>query len=155
MKKFFFAFAIFCLGYTSLNAQRGQAVYAELLGNGLLFSFNYDIRLRATPDGPGARLGIGYVGSPDDGGILLIPFQGNWLLGKNDRYFELGLGLTIATGNGEFFDESLSEVIGTMTFGYRKQPADGGFMWKIAITPIIAEGIFWPYYGGLALGYAF
>jgi hypothetical protein len=38
---------------------------------------------------------------------------------------------------------------------YRSQPEDGGFMWKIGLTPVLASGAFIPYWAGLGLGYAF
>lgn len=156
MKKYgFYLIVIFAIFQSSLKAQHGQAVYAELLGNGLIFSFNYDTRFTAAPNGIGGRIGLGYVGSPKEGGVALIPFQLNWLLGRNDRYFELGIGATIVTGSRTIFDENFNHVVGTMTFGYRHQPADGGFMWKIALTPVLADGFFWPYFGGIALGYCF
>lgn len=154
MNKLFKVIVVCCIFLTIGTAQRGQAVFAELGGNGLVFSFNYDTRFNNTPDGLGARLGLGFIGSGDAGAVL-IPAQVNWLLGKNGRYFELGAGLTVVTGTGRAFDEDFSNVVGTMTFGYRRQPVDGGFMWKIAITPVIAEGIFWPYFAGLGLGYTF
>ncbi|HEX5626251.1 MAG TPA: hypothetical protein VFX48_09560 [Saprospiraceae bacterium] len=155
MKKLAFAALLLVACLSGLQAQRGQAVYAELGGPGLLFSFNYDFRFKAKPKGLGARVGLGYFGSPDDGGIVTVPVQANWLLGKNGRYFELGVGGTLVLGTGEVFDEDAGHLIGTMTFGYRRQPEEGGFMWKIAITPILFDGFFLPYFGGVGLGYAF
>ncbi len=154
MKRVFVCLILFVFLGSGVQSQSRQSVYAELLGNGLIFSFNYDTRFHNKPDGIGARIGLGYAGKQDEG-ILLIPVQLNWLLGKNGRYFEIGAGATFASGNSDIFDEDFGKFIGTMTFGYRRQPLDGGFMWKIAITPVIADGFFWPYYGGLALGYAF
>lgn len=154
MKKSLWIFFCFIASLYTLSAQSTQSVYAELLGNGLVFSFNYDTRFQNTPNGLGGRIGLGYIGD-DEHNAVLIPFQLNLLLGKNGRYFEIGAGATYVTGNADLFDEDFDNLIGTMTFGYRRQPVDGGFMWKIAITPIIAEGVFWPYYGGVSLGYAF
>lgn len=152
-KRLIFLVFILVTAYTGY-AQSNQAVYAELLGNGLIFSFNYDTRFNARPDGLGGRIGLGFVGKGDDGAVL-IPFQLNWLLGKNGRYFEMGLGATYLGGTADLFDEDVDHFVGTMTFGYRRQPVDGGFMWKAAITPILADGFFWPYYVGFSLGYAF
>jgi hypothetical protein len=48
------------------SGSRNKAVYAELLGNGMGVSINYDMRLSAgRQDGHGVRLGIG--GSPVSG----------------------------------------------------------------------------------------
>ncbi|MBK8954641.1 MAG: hypothetical protein IPM34_03665 [Saprospiraceae bacterium] len=135
-------------------SQSNQSVYAELLGNGLIFSFNYDTRFSDKPTGLGGRFGLGFIGKGDEG-ALLIPMQLNWLLGKDGKYFEIGLGTTYVGGTQEFFEEDIDHFVGTLTFGYRRQPLDGGFMWKAAITPILADGFFWPYYVGFGLGYSF
>ena len=126
--------------------------FVELLGNGLIFSANYDVRLA---NKFGARVGIGYVGDTGGGGgILTVPIMGNVLLGKNGKYFEIGGGVTFLSGTGEIFNTSdASTVLGTFSFMYRRQPEDGGFMWKIGLTPFIAEGIFVPYWGGVGFGY--
>lgn len=135
---------------TSTYTGTKNAFFAEVLGNGLLFSVNYDLRL---VNKFGARVGVGYVGSTDgDGGILTVPVMGNFLLGKNGRYFEVGAGITYISGTGDFF-ENASSILGTMSFMYRRQPEDGGFMWKIGLTPFIAEGVFVPYWGGVGIGY--
>lgn len=65
-----------------------NAFFVEVLGNGLLFSANYDIRVS---NKFGIRVGIGYIGSTTgEGGILIVPVMGNFLLGNNGRYFEVG-----------------------------------------------------------------
>jgi hypothetical protein len=131
-----------------------NAFFVELLGNGLLFSANYDVRVA---NKFGVRAGIGYFGSTDgDGGILTVPAMGNFLLGKNGRYFEVGAGITFVkiSGTDDIFDtDKSSSVFGTLSFMYRRQPVDGGFMWKIGLTPILAEGVFIPYWGGVGIGY--
>jgi len=77
---------------TSTFTGTKNAFFAEVLGNGLLFSVNYDLRL---VNSFGARIGVGYVGSTEgDGGILTVPVMGNFLLGKNRRYFEVGAGIS-------------------------------------------------------------
>jgi hypothetical protein len=131
-----------------------NAFFVELLGNGLLFSANYDVRVA---NKFGIRAGIGYFGSTDgEGGILTVPAMGNFLLGSNGRYFEIGAGLTYVkiTGTEDIFDvDKSSSVFGTLSFMYRRQPVDGGFMWKIGLTPFLAEGVFIPYWGGVGIGY--
>jgi hypothetical protein len=46
-------------------------------------------------------------------------------------------------------------VMGTMNFGYRKIPVDGGFTWRINLTPIFNNNGFWPLFAGLGFGYSF
>jgi len=138
------------------KAQATKTFYVELLGNGLVFSANYDMRFAAAEtDGLGGRLGIGYVGGGDLGGsVLTVPVIINYLLGKDGKYFEVGAGFTYVGGNTTFADGFESGIIGTMSFQYRRQPIDGGFMWKIGLTPVIAAGTFIPYWPGISIGYA-
>lgn len=147
--------ALFILsGTQTVKAQETMsknAFFVELGGNGLIFSANYDRRLSGNF---GAKVGLGYLGgSGNSSGILTIPVQGNFLLGKNGKYFEIGLGATYVGGTGELFDDKLSSVVGTASFMYRYQPINSGVMWKIGITPILAEGVFFPYWLGLGIGY--
>jgi len=154
---------LFIASHTNLSGQEKSSkktefdgvkntFYIELLGNGLLFSANYDVRLA---NRFGVRAGAGYVGSTTgDGGVLTVPVTGNILLGKNGKYFEVGAGLTYLSGTGDLFDlDDSSTILGTFSFMYRNQPKDGGFMWKIGLTPVIAEGVFVPYWFGVGLGY--
>lgn len=46
-------------------------------------------------------------------------------------------------------------VMGTLNFGYRKVPEDGGFMWKVNLNPIFNSRGFWPLWVGVGFGYAF
>lgn len=157
-KSFIVLIAISTFIFTSIetHAQAKQAFFAELLGNGLIFSVNYDVRFTENPGGWGGRLGIGYVGSVEGGGgVVTIPIMVNNLLGKDGKYFEVGGGLTFITGTADFAgSENNSEIVGTLAFMYRRQPEDGGFMWKIGLSPIIADGVFFPIWPGVGFGYA-
>ncbi len=46
-------------------------------------------------------------------------------------------------------------LMGTMNFGYRRVPLDGGFTWRVNLTPLFNNNGFWPLYAGIGLGYAF
>ncbi|MFL0683328.1 MAG: hypothetical protein ACJLTB_08875 [Algoriphagus aquaeductus] len=46
-------------------------------------------------------------------------------------------------------------LMGTLNFGYRKIPVDGGFTWRINLTPIFNNNGFWPLFAGVGFGYAF
>jgi len=136
------------------KAQAGNAFYVELLGNGLIFSANYDMRFnKESVAGLGARLGVGYVGG-DEASVFTVPIMANYLLGKDGKYLEVGAGITYVAGSTNFGDGLDDGVIGTMSFQYRKQPVDGGFMWKIGFTPVLAEGTFIPWWPGLSIGYS-
>jgi hypothetical protein len=144
---------------STLNV-RAQNVYVEFAGPGLLFSANYDTRFSQTRDGLGGRIGLGFI---ETGGasVVTVPVQLNYLLGKKDKYFEVGLGATYASFNSgsDFFSNgnkplTASTVLGTMTFGYRYQPVDGGFNFRASFNPIFYSSNFVPYFG-LSFGYTF
>ena len=141
----------------SIN-KRPQAFYFEILGIGGLYSVNYDTRFTAKPDGLGIRGGISYT-QVSDISLFTLPVQLNYLLGKSEKYFEIGLGATYASAALDMFedenDASGSTVFGTMTFGYRKQPLDGGFMFRGGVSPVFGKGYFIPYYPYLSFGYSF
>jgi len=134
------------------QAQNKNAFYVEGLGNGLLFSFNYDTRFSA--DSPwGARVGFGYIGDVGGGGgIITVPVMVNHLLGKDGKYFEVGGGIVYVAGDADI-GGGFDSLAGTFSFQYRRQPVEGGFMWKAGFTPILAEGVFIPWYPGLSIGY--
>lgn len=140
------------------EGSRAQNVFVEVGGQGLLFTANYDTRFGNRRDGLGGRVGIGYI-SADGDNATTVPLSLNYLLGKNNKFFEIGLGATIlATGGSEdsfFFDDNNSNVIGTMSFTYRVQPVDSGFSFRAGITPVFNADFFIPYYGGISLGYTF
>ncbi|KEO74116.1 hypothetical protein [Anditalea andensis] len=46
-------------------------------------------------------------------------------------------------------------LMGTFNIGYRKIPIDGGFTWRINISPIFNDNGFWPLWLGVSFGYAF
>lgn len=141
--------------------ERGRGVYAEIFGNGLLYSFNYDQRFAKRLDGLGYKVGLSYL-SVNGSGAATFPFGLNYLLGKNGKYFELGLGgtyligfdgqNTFASGDDRTVEDGL---IGNMSIGYRNEPVDGGFLFRATLTPLFGYGVFWPLYAGVSFGYAF
>ncbi len=139
--------------------KRAQNFFVELGGQGLLFTANYDTRFANRRNGIGGRAGIGYL-SISGNHVTTIPLSLNYLLGKDNHLFEVGLGATLlATGGGgnnsSLFNGNASNVIGTMSFSYRIQPVDSGFSFRIGLTPIFNGYFFLPYYGGLSFGYTF
>lgn len=136
-----------------------QAVFFEILGTGGLYSVNYDTRFNRRPDGLGMKVGLSYT-QVTEASLFTVPVQLNYLLGKSEKYFEIGLGATYASAEIDSFGddedgESGSTVFGTMTFGYRKQPLDGGFMFRGGVSPVFGKGYFIPYYPYLSFGYSF
>lgn len=168
------------LGSVSLSAQKeepsgspqpsGQNVfYAELGGPGILFSANYDRRFTKKNTGWGGRIGLGFVSGylePDNSGyynspssLVTLPIQVNHIFGKpnSPHTFEVGAGVTFIGKKVEildFYDDKMSNVFGTASFMYRRQPVNGGFMWRIGFTPLVAKGYIQAF-GGVSVGYSF
>lgn len=138
-----------------------SAVFMEILGNGLVYSFNYDTRFTPKQDGLGGRAGISYL-AIDGASVATVPLVMNYLLGKNGKYFEIGLGATYVAAADRTNTNSRANPInradgwlGTMSFGYRSQPVDGGFLFRAGVTPLFGSGSFWPFYPQISFGYAF
>jgi hypothetical protein len=166
MRKILFCICLTFLFTQAVMAQapertRSQGVYVEVLGNGLIYSLNYDTRFGQRMNGFGGRAGIGYL-AVDGVRITTVPLLVNYLFGHEKHFFEVGMGATVVTGSegssgfgpvGE--RDRVSGAIGTMSLGYRLEPTDGGFMFRAGITPIFDSSVFWPLWPQLSFGYAF
>lgn len=152
------------LGFTTPTAAQSysqNSVYVELLGNGIFYSVNYDRRFSNHFSGRAGFMVInGQSEQPTDDqiGVAILPVTGNYLAGSGSHRLELGAGLLFGVAGGdleEYGTVSGAGVAGvTTTFGYRYQPLDGGFLFRVGLTPFYSDGRpqLW---GGLSLGYAF
>ncbi|AWW33240.1 hypothetical protein DN752_18380 [Echinicola strongylocentroti] len=157
-----------------------QAVYVELGGAGLVYSFNYDFRFdKSNMNSWGMRVGAGGY-SVTDQSLLTIPVQINRLYGNGRHFFELGGGATFVYYrdrwedyqgyyNGRsYYHTTVDEnyywiletgdtpaLMGTLNFGYRKVPEDGGFLFGVNLVPAFNQNGFWPLWAGVRFGYAF
>jgi hypothetical protein len=126
-----------------------NAVYVEFLGQSFAFlSFNYDrLLFKSNPDNYNiaVRCGIG-IGLP----WYSIPVTVSYLSGRKHK-LELGAGLVYAEGG---FDVHEKSIIPTALIGYRFQKYQGGFVFRIGITPFFKDEKI-RLLGGLSLGYAF
>ena len=143
-----------------------SAVYAELLGQGILYSLNYDYRFS---DHVSMRVGFSSWSIPSfmlfvNGTLSYtgFPIMLNYLAGKGSSRLELGAGIVPSTvsvdGNEVFLGSKISGsgtfVLGAATIGYRMQPRSGGLVFRIGLTPLVgADGA--KLYGGISLGGAF
>lgn len=157
-----------------LCAQKpAKNLYVELGGNGMAFNVMYESRFKPGNGGAGFKIGAGGFSTTYED-LFSIPVGVNWLLSKdNKHFFEAGVGATFLHYNydydywgGSVYEEyptdvvnltvdSKNSVYGHLTLGYRRQPANGGFMWGAAITPHFNQNGFWPLWVGLKVGYAF
>lgn len=140
-----------------------NAVYFETFGQGGLYSFNYDYRIR---EDLSLRAGFSTWGFSlffNKFQFTGFPVMFNYLSGKRNSHLEAGLGGIIATvsyksgGYNPFFvmegQGSSTAIIGTATLGYRFQPPQGGFVFRAGLTPFFADGF--RLFAGASVGYAF
>jgi hypothetical protein len=149
------AMAAAALCATPALAQRRDAtssLFVEGGGPGLLYSINYELLF---DDDYGIRAGFGYQslsanGSSGGGApvsLFTVPILANYLVSFGSSALELGGGATIiksngaANGNGLAVSEAGTVVLGTAILGYRYQPADGGFQFRIGIEALVGKGL--------------
>ena len=150
-----------------------KAFYAEVGGPGLIMSANFDSRFKSNERlGFGFRLGAGfaytrkfsyyedYVLSFGKQTYYSIPAGLNYIFGKPNsaHTFEVGAGLTLLTRKVVlyYYDERKpGNVIGFFTFMYRLMPVNGGFSFRVGLTPIIGTGGDLFPMGAVGFGYAF
>ncbi|HLG35617.1 MAG TPA: hypothetical protein VI757_12115 [Bacteroidia bacterium] len=142
-----------------MESKPQNTFFVELAGQGLAFTVNGDFRFSGTMNNMGVRAGIGYINVGKES-ITTIPLGLNYIMGKNGKYFELGIGATFISG--DIFNSSNQSglfTLGTMFFGYRSQPLDGGFNFRAGITALFRtaseDSFFIPYYPGISFGYTF
>jgi hypothetical protein len=131
-----------------------NAIYLDLAGPGLFYSINYDREV--IPD-LAVRIGLSYLSvgaSTGDGtnsvsakfSYLAIPITASYLgIGSKSNMLELGGGPVIMNLSGSGFVESDDEKVAaggsyttlalTALAGYRHQPEDGGFVFRIGASP--------------------
>lgn len=112
--------------------QPNQALYFELLGNGLLYSINYEILIDARIT---ARFGgMCFPGAQPT--CPVAPIMIGYLLGYGPHKLELGLG-ALWVYNQPMRGWTVGE---TATVAWRYQPPEAGWMWKIGWTPLLSVG---------------
>ena len=152
---------------TRLQAQSVQGsprnlLGVELLGRGILCSFNYE---RLLTDGIGAGGGVAlwslsggsFFGPSKRSTTLIVPTYVSWTPVGTTHSPYLAAGITVATSKtrelslGDTrFD---SRVFGALTAGYQYR-SEGGIVIRPTVSHIISDGDngFWP---GITLGFAF
>ncbi len=146
------ASALLCC--SKVNAQSPN-VFFEIGGPGLA-SFNYDMRFTKSAGGLGGRIGVGGFSLREVGGTAVyIPIALNYLSGKNGRHFlELGAGVTPVYYNGGSRRSIFAHTFGHINIGYRFQPRNSGFLFRLSATPMFSDHQFIPF-GGISFGYKF
>ncbi|NCU03755.1 MAG: hypothetical protein GXC73_07170 [Chitinophagaceae bacterium] len=150
-----------CILFCIFSFAQAPQLFAEL-GGPSVAGINFDSRFSKKQNGIGGRVGIGGF-TIDKTGILFVPVGVNYLIGKPEskNYFELGLNVTYVSAfdNGQEADtdNNLADTWGSFTFGYRYQPQEQGVTFRVSVNPFFAfkNSVFWPFYGGVSVGYKF
>jgi hypothetical protein len=153
-----------------------NAIYVDLLGPGLFYSINYD---RMLTDDLSARIGFSYLSfgaSAGDGtgagsasaefSYWAVPITVSYLgIGSDSNMLEVGGGPVIMNIKGSGVvetDETASGAEASATVfamtgmvGYRHQPADGGFVFRVGASPVMVFDAGLLPWGYLSLGAAF
>ncbi|PAW94940.1 hypothetical protein CKK33_16120 [Mucilaginibacter sp. MD40] len=165
--------------YKALFNSRGKTLCLELLGAGIYYSINYDMRFARKQNGLGARAGVVYFKSQGEGETFAIPVLINYLIGKHSHYFETGVGALFYYHRNRYDEEFdsyrfESDIIKnpnidlgdyyikpnpygaylTGSVGYRYQPLKGGISFRLGtniISKFSGRSVLWPY---LSIGYA-
>jgi len=144
----------------TIGFQKQRIVFAEIGGPGLAISANYDMRVTIGQNNRfGFRIGAGYFQSGNNY-VFTIPFQANYLYGKDGKYLEFGLGTTFLKSNGDnyssknFIFDKITGLIATGTIGVRYAPNNSHVNFRLAYVPIIDDdGLV--NIGGFSVGYTF
>ena len=144
-----------------------NAIFGEALGNGLLYSINYERIIESW--NIGLRVGASYFTFPvssygASGNLKLatFPLVASYYLGTPKHKLQLGLGATIlylgvstdSAGTKFEGERSGGGVAATAIIGYRYLPPDRGFTFGVGFTPLLRTSRFLPW-GGANAGYIF
>ncbi len=154
---------------------KNKYIFAEILGTGGIYSFNYDFRFDKTIFKKwGLRAGIEYLpintynysGDKLTYSSFLFPFMVNYLIGNKNKFLELGLGAVyvfkwkhgkLKSEEYEYFIRNINRRIpksyGAFSIGYRHNPIKGNIMWGIGMTPLIGNSFILPNIG-IKIGYS-
>ncbi|MBS1755103.1 MAG: hypothetical protein KF741_10695 [Ferruginibacter sp.] len=160
--------------YKSTKVTKSKFFFVELLGSGGVYSINYDFRFdKSISNKWGLRTGIEFLpiktvnfsGDELTYRSVLFPFMLNYLVGKKNKFLELGLGAVYVfkQRNGEllaqeheYFIQNINRripnVYGAISVGFRRNPIKGKIMWGVSITPLVGNSFIVPNIG-FKIGY--
>jgi hypothetical protein len=139
----------------NLFGQKGAGIYAELFGNGLFYSINYETRFSDAPNGFGAKAGLGVL--PSDGSVVItVPIMANYLIGKEHHFLEIGAGMIYAHGLLNLINDLSRDngVVATFSVAYKWRTSKGLYG-KIGYAPSFGGGLSVPIWPSLGIGYEF
>ena len=180
MKKIILLIAMLNIAYSdSFNlgnpAKKTQAIYFEFLGNGLIYSLNYEKTILKSLS---FRFGISYISSTSKENkirMAVFPLMLNYLYGSSNHKLEIGFGADVFAGRIKLTGDRVSfkflyadistgvrnpvNISGVgfaliSAIGYRYQPEDRGLILRVTFTPMFDFSRITPWVG-ISVGYAF
>jgi hypothetical protein len=142
----------FSMGSFAQEQPFRYAVYAELFGNGVLYTVNLERSLSKMITG---RAGIGVA--PKSVGI---PVMAGRIFGKGKHHLEFMMGVSyLYSGPREEIVVTENNLFGTSFIGYRFQDPQKRFLLKLGYTPLIRlsepEAGLYYHWGGIGVGWRF
>jgi hypothetical protein len=129
----------------SAGPARHNGMYIELLGNGGLYSINYE---REVADGLRARIGIAswtseYLFGGGASDILTVPVTLHVIRGRGNHRLDAGGGIlagrrTRRSDFGSSESDPILSLVGTL--GYRYEPLGRRLLFRAAFTPFFGFG---------------
>jgi len=129
-----------------------NSIFIEGGGPGLAYSLNYE---RIFENDFGLRVGFSYLSISATAGsasasatVWTVPILAHYIgLSSGRHSLELGGGATVigfsgsASGFGVSANGSGPAVLGTAILGYRRQPPEGGFQFRIGVEALVGKGL--------------
>jgi hypothetical protein len=143
-----------------------NAVFAELLGNGLIYSINFEHFIWPIPIGIRAGASFFTYSVSDVSGsgnltLLTFPVTASYYWGTLRHKLQLGLGATLlytsasSDSTGTSYGSSGLAIAATAIIGYRYLPVGRGFTFGGGFTPLLRASRGFLPWGGLNAGYIF
>ena len=121
---------------------RNNALYIELLGNGGLYSINYEravtpaLRVRV---GAGAWTAVSFWSSAETR-IRTVPVMLQFVPGRGAHHLEAGAGILVGHRHGDLGGGSGAFVSLVGLVGYRYEPRQRRFLFRAGFTPFYGFG---------------
>jgi hypothetical protein len=143
-------------GPSLIEPDADNSFFLEGGGPGLLYSINYERRIE---NDFGLRIGVSYQSfsaSASSGGstssasaaFVTVPVIASYLgIRSGNHILELGAGGTAiyasgsASGTGIAASGSGMTALGTAIIGYRRQPLEGGFQFRVGLEALMGKGL--------------
>ena len=140
------------LGAPREDRDANNSFFLEAGGPGLLYSVNYE---RVFENDFGMRVGFSYTSFSASAGsssasasFMAIPVIASYLgLREGNHILELGGGATALYFNGAGSSGVVAgsgsgvTALGTALIGYRRQPVNGGFQFRVGLEALVGKGL--------------